>query len=892
MKNISNDYKNEIYKFGRQIDSKITYELDGETIELGKSQLNSITPHYEGGILKSVMKQLDIDSSVDIPLGTILTYEFGVFINNQYEYINLGNYVVYSSEKQEDLNSYKIVCYDKILYSMKDYENLNITYPITIRNYINTVCTHLGLTFANASDTFPNYDKEITKELYLDEDGNSLNYTFRDVLDELAQVTASTICINEDNDELEIRYINDTEDTIDEHYLKDINVNFGEKYGPVNSIVLSRAGESDNVYLRDEESVTQNGLCEIKIKENQIMNFNDRSDYLPDILQQLDGLEYYLNDFTSTGITYYEICDKYNISIDNNIYPCIMFNDNINITQGLEENVYTDMPEDSETNYKKADKTDRKINQTYIIVDKQNQKITSLTNEVNEFDERITTVEQTVDGIEQTVEVIEDLKRKTSGTSIVHFTEAVPDRPLRLSIKNVEMLYPSETLYPSQTLYPIGSYLVVDNQQTLSENAKMYKLPLKTLYRINDVYDEFVLERNNAYIIHRIGLKPDNTTYILQNEVIEDLGTFEMTFLDGENYVYLYSFKENPVIYEVEYLVHSEFTDTFTTETYVDSSINQTANEIMLQVNEKVDEGEIIAKLNVAVENDQGVINLTGNTVTIDSDKFKLDADGKIQATAGDIGGFNLTTDNFNKNIEGLYDFNYADLSLIKGIVSSKLTENNLSLELYDLNNDGQIKAADYSKAKLILRGLIENDKIAKARFEINSDNPKNCVQVIDEYNNIAVSLGIGGINASMLMTEGAVITDPDDYNSSGLTNGIYLDKSGDIYATGTITCDSLVQTSLEEKKKNIEKYDNKALDIIKKIDIYKYNLEKEKDKSKKHIGFIIGKDYNYSEEITSINNDGVDNYSFTSLLCKAIQEQQEEIEKLKKEIKKLKEEK
>ena len=52
-------------------------------------------------------------------------------------------------------------------------------------------------------------------------------YTYRDILDELAQVTASTICLDE-NDKLELRYIsNNAVDTIDEEYLKDINVNFG-----------------------------------------------------------------------------------------------------------------------------------------------------------------------------------------------------------------------------------------------------------------------------------------------------------------------------------------------------------------------------------------------------------------------------------------------------------------------------------------------------------------------------------------------------------------------------------------------------------------------------------------------------------------------------------------
>jgi len=505
MKSITNEYKSEIYKFGRQIDCKITYNLNGETIELGKDKLNSVAPHYEGGILKSIMKQLDIDSNENIPIGTSINCQFGVktrsgknlfdkdnanikieyidangnweidrndrktiLINckentiytiskiassffrvgsfetipvnltpainyvigtntttnitintgnnaqylaityystsdtlteqqilnsiqievgpateyepfGEFDYINLGNYIVYSSEIQEDTLSYKLVCYDKMLYSMVDYANMGITYPITIRSYINSICTFLGITFKNASDTFANYDKEIQKELYLDDEGNSLDYTFRDVLDELAQVTASTICINEQDDELEIRYINDTEDTIDEKYLKDINVKFGEKYGPVNSIVLSRASEADNIYLRDEESVEEDGLCEIKIKDNQIMNFNDRDQYLSDILEALDGLEYYLNDFSSTGITYYEVCDKYNITIDDTTYSCIMFNDEINISQGLEEIVHTDRPNESETDYKKADKTDRKVNQTYIIADKQKGQIEALT---------------------------------------------------------------------------------------------------------------------------------------------------------------------------------------------------------------------------------------------------------------------------------------------------------------------------------------------------------------------------------------------------------------------------------------------------------------------------------------------------------------------------------
>ena len=371
MKTHTSSFKEQIKLIGRDIDSKITF---GETV-LGKDDLNAVTPSYQGTILKSVMKQLDIDSNVAIPIGTILKYEFGLKVNGEYEYINYGNYVVYSIEKQEDTNSYKIVCYDKLLYSMLDYVKLPITYPITVRDYINSLSLVLGLQFANKDSEFANYDKMIKSDLY-----DGLGYTFRDILDELAQVTASTICLNE-NDELEIRYITETSDTIDEEYLKDVNVNFGEKFGPVNTIVLSRSAGSDNIYY--PEVLPQNPY-ELKINDNQIMNDNDRADFLPDIYEKLNGLEFYTNDFVSTGICYYDLCDRYSVKVGDNTYSCVMFNDEVLVTQGLEENIFTEIPEETQTDYTKADKTDKKINQVYIIADKQNQQIQSVVSSVNQ----------------------------------------------------------------------------------------------------------------------------------------------------------------------------------------------------------------------------------------------------------------------------------------------------------------------------------------------------------------------------------------------------------------------------------------------------------------------------------------------------------------------------
>lgn len=453
MKTHTNQFKENVKKLGRELDSVVTYSIDNEEYELRNEQINSVTLFYEGDILKSVMKQLDIDSDIEIPLNTVINYRFGIKINDEYEYLDFGNYIVYKIEKQEDVLSYKITCYDKMLYSMINYENVGVTYPTTIRNYINAVCSKLGLTFKNTNDTFVNYDKEIANELFLDANGNDLGYTFRDVFDQLAEVTASTICINED-DELEIRYINDTEDTIDEEYLKDINVNFGEKFGPVNSIVLSRSAESDNVYLQDEESITQNGLTEIKISENQFMNFNNRDEFLPDILEKLDGLEYYINDFASFGICYYDLCDKYNVLIGENNYNCIMLNNEINITQGLEENIYTKLTKKSKTDYSKADKTDRKINQTTLMVDKQQGTIEGLVSEISELNgvvnENFTKVYQDISNVITSVQTAGGNNLLKNSVMFAYNEDGEPDEwdfgKTTITYNNEQVLYSNETI--------------------------------------------------------------------------------------------------------------------------------------------------------------------------------------------------------------------------------------------------------------------------------------------------------------------------------------------------------------------------------------------------------------------------------------------------------------
>ena len=118
------------------------------------------------------------------------------------------------------------------MYNCKYHNHRIIFYlPCKIKQYLVALCNKIGLQFKDSD--FANASRQITNELFMtiNEDGtySSMGYTYRDVLDQIAETTGGCICITLD-DKVEVRYINETNDTIDEEYINDTNVNFGEKY--------------------------------------------------------------------------------------------------------------------------------------------------------------------------------------------------------------------------------------------------------------------------------------------------------------------------------------------------------------------------------------------------------------------------------------------------------------------------------------------------------------------------------------------------------------------------------------------------------------------------------------------------------------------------------------
>jgi len=282
---------------------------------------------------------------------------------------------------------------------------------------------------------------------------------------------------------------------------------------------------------------------------------------------------------------------------------------------------------------------------------------------------------------------------------------------------------------------------------------------------------------------------------------------------------------------------------------------------------------------------------------------FKVTNTGALTATSGTIADFNITNVGLNRNINGVYDYSSYDKAIVINSIMEYLNFNNDSTtaDIADANDDGAINSADVVYINKVIDGTITSTKNMSGILKINANNPKNCFQILNNSNQPAVSIGLGGVNSNCIVSQNILCIDNKKVGASsynipaialnGIDGKIFVNST--ISGTGertiisysSVTTPIVIQTSKEADKKNFKRLEN-GLDIIKNIDIYKYNLKFEDNNIKKHIGFVIGDNFKYSQEITSKNNDGVDLYSFVAVCCKAIQEQQEQIEELKEKIK------
>lgn len=847
MKIISNDFR-EALRGIREIDTQITYNNNGIDTIIENETIKSVNPLFKVDLFRTVCKSVQIESQQNIPLRTWINLKIGVLVNEEYEYIDFGKYYIIDSTFEADTNTYLITAYDKMIESMINYDEnpLDIIYPISVKQMIIKICEKLNWNYN--LETFINDDKLIKKDLF-----SGLGLTYRDILDNLSEVIVGNLLFD-NNDNLVVKYIDknnpttwDEKQVINEEDLKNVNVDIKTKYGKINTLIIS----SNNVVLNnatDYTSVEQNGKTEIKIDDNLILIF-DNEEFIEEMFDYVNGLEYYLYDFDTIGLLFLEPLDKFAVKINDIYYPTICLNDDIKITSGLIETLYVQEPEINVHEYIVNDKETSKLNQTAIKIDKQNNKIELLSSQV-------VPVSNTIKGVRQ-----------------IQLENAYEGRLHYLSIKgNISLLYPSsqEGLYgyalaPSETLTPSADLtpstpvykdnkILYPSNELFSKSSVLliddveYKLDFNFLNYINDTdCDEFIYEDGKCKIIRRVGVDADGNLYATGQEVIENRKDIDLN-IKYNSTIKLKSFDE--AILKATYLLENEFTNNFVTEVDAIARINLSPGEAKLQANK---------------------IALEGYTTI--NNGFSVDLDGNMTANNGKFTGGEIILS--NTQAEGSQNKSSKFKILTSDNENMYTTISSYSLNFKHEDYDSICSAfgiSTYDHANNFHASLSPDDLYLGSYY---SDckwqaGEEAYLGMSDRYSQIRIN---GGIDPYYKITKF------DSSNFSSMTpNGVWSP--------------SFNNNSLESKKKNID-FDDGCLEEILNTDICSFNWKYEDDTDQKHIGCIIADEsgnYKVSQKVLTHDKDAIDLYSMNGMSWKAIQELYDIIKLQERKIKELEE--
>ena len=577
---------------------------------------------------------------------------------------SFGSFFIYNVEPVQEKVNIKLSCYDikyklDVEYKKENFENL---FPCSILTWRNAIAEKCGVKFIDT--VFPNSDFILPSHPYIEE-----GLSARSVLMLIAGACASFID-NDNNDNLYFSWFF----SVSAINIDDWSSLTTEKDStlPINQVVLGRGDVEDNVAypLKVENPKI------LKINNNYILDPQDtttsddrRHEMIEPIYNQVKGFKYVVFDMKTQSInTPIKLGDKvsYTDIWGNKLESYIMsisqefLGDDLENLNNWDIEISAEEINETNNNYSYSSGIKQQLSDLSIKVDKENEIIQSLNKKVIEL-------VRTVQG---------------QGTLKLNETTAIGVGKIRIwgdisllyptANQQVIGLFPNEDLYPSNELYPdeksASINRVYPSANTFSKSNKLvffndkksieYKIPLTYLrYLDADNYDELDYENNSWFLIRRIGINENGSMFSLNKEKVYQLGTQDIVLLDDITNIKLESFSN--AIFEVKYMLKNDLTNTYATLANLSSEIKQAKDSILLQVKQetdsKVDNKSIIASINAAIRNGQGVLEFLANTLLIQSDNFNLDKKGNVTLANGAkiIGGDGLLTNlQFSSNGE------------------------------------------------------------------------------------------------------------------------------------------------------------------------------------------------------------------------------------------------
>ncbi|MFR7554681.1 hypothetical protein [Longicatena caecimuris] len=374
MISVSQDFKDALKSSARQLDAY--YVVDGQTYHpitftVDRKVYSSDTETFIGSFIgaSGSIKVQAIDA-VNLE-DKWFTLFGGIQVAGAMQYVQLGEFKVYEKSDAQEYN----FADKRILFNVKAAVD-EIAYPTTPLKLAQWCCSKVGVPLANAS--FPNCDLNIPKAISY---GSAATYA--DIIQAIAQASCSFAVIDGAG-KLSFRWFEDVENfTLDVENLSQSWPVTAESFGPINSVVLSREPLNDYIDITDKESIAANGLTELKIANNPILDIDRHTSKIA-IFNLINGFTYVPVTVSTQGMMILEAGDIVPLQLKDGTYVDLYVLDHTLTYRGsMLSDFETPAMSKTQIDYQKSESVRQTIKNTEAIVDKQDQKISLITEKLN-----------------------------------------------------------------------------------------------------------------------------------------------------------------------------------------------------------------------------------------------------------------------------------------------------------------------------------------------------------------------------------------------------------------------------------------------------------------------------------------------------------------------------
>lgn len=341
--------------------------------------------------------------------GETIPEEYEEFIPN-IDYIKLGTYIVKKPENNTVADNTSFEALDYMFKLNLPWDN-EITFPCTIKALFDNLVAQSGLKTYVTS--FPNQDFVVEANPF--DDG----VTRREVLSAIAQMAFNWARLDqEDILTMDFEQTDEIQEVFDID--KYSNLDTQDVYGPVNVIVLRNSQvEGENVTIRDEESISKYGETELVIADNPFAFTEAKRAELIEAGRRLFGLTYTPMIMDMIGYLFLNCQDKIKAqALSGKEYETYLFNHTIEYNGTISDSMESPAKTKTVTKYQFTPDLIKQMRRTEIIVDKANENITLISENLSATNDKVAQLRIDKDRIEAEVNNINKEIKDANGNIV------------------------------------------------------------------------------------------------------------------------------------------------------------------------------------------------------------------------------------------------------------------------------------------------------------------------------------------------------------------------------------------------------------------------------------------------------------------------------------------